>query len=91
MKNQDNKREPQNAIEKDVTVRVDFGDWRSIIDAMDNYSHIDHMIFGKNSEGERIAMSIWSDKIILNTFQSNGWTRINIYYRDGDTEETYDR
>ena len=87
----DNKREPHDQEEANTTIRVDFGDWKSIIDAMDNYSHIDHMIFGKNSEGERIAMSIWSDRIILNTFQANGWTRINIYHRDGDTEETYDR
>lgn len=91
MANQDNKREPQNQVENETSVRVDFNDWNSIIDAMDKYSYLDHMIFGTNQDGEKIAMSIWEDKIILNTYQSNGWTRINIYYRDGDVEESYER
>lgn len=27
----------------------------------------------------------------VSTFQSNGWTRINWYYRDGTVEETFER
>lgn len=27
----------------------------------------------------------------ISTFQSNGWTRVNFYYKDGSVEETYEK
>ena len=36
-------------------------------------------------------ISIFEDKIVTMTSQSNGWRRKNIYYRDGSREETFER
>ncbi|MCD7772262.1 MAG: hypothetical protein LUH23_09305 [Oscillospiraceae bacterium] len=37
--------------------------------------------------GEPVTISVFSDRIIVVTTQSNGWSRINTYYSDGTAEE----
>ena len=46
---------------------------------------------GTNEHGEHVYISIFKEKIVTSTSQSNGWTRKNIYYRDGSREETYEK
>ena len=50
-------------------------------------------IAGKNEDGENVIVShgkIGDRKYYkLTTAQSNGWTRYNYVYEDGDTEESY--
>lgn len=48
------------------------------------------MFPGVNEHGEDIYVSIFKDKIVVVTSQSNGWQRKNIYYRNGDREETFE-
>lgn len=46
---------------------------------------------GKNENGENIIITIYSDHITTKTLQQNNWIRINTYWNNGDTEETYER
>ena len=52
-------------------------------------------LFGENEDGEDETIEIGADKEMgpffrVTTFQHNGWTRINIYYEDGTTEEIFE-
>lgn len=77
--------------EKEATkIEIDFGNHDAVVAAMDKYHHLDTMIFGENSEGESQFISIYQDKIYVDTCQSNGWVRKNIYHRDGTVEEMYE-
>ena len=49
------------------------------------------MYLGTNEHGEEVCISIFDEKIVTSTLQSNGWTRKNIYYRDGSREEMYEK
>lgn len=48
-----------------------------------------------NSEGENVILMKGVDECgsfyETSTFQENGYTRINRYYKDGTTTETYER
>ena len=46
---------------------------------------------GVNEDGENVLISI--DKICasITTLQNNGWSRVNIYYPDGASEEYYNK
>ena len=50
------------------------------------------MFFGANSEGEKMTISIDTEQgIITNTYQNNGWVRVNYYTVDGFPDgETFD-
>ena len=72
-------------------IEIDFGNRDSIIETMDKYHHLDQMIFARNELEELQAISIYEDKIFVDTYQSNGWIRKNIYHRDGTIEETYEK
>ena len=45
---------------------------------------------GENVDGESIEFSIFEDRIAVRTYQSNGWTRLNVYYEDGSSEELFE-
>lgn len=57
---------------------------------MDQYGDSDISFGEKNQLGENILVSIFNDRISVRTFQINGWVRVNTYWRDGTTEETFD-
>lgn len=63
----------------------------AMMSLMDKYGNSDNMLFGDNDQGENVTLSIYCDKIICTTYQKNGWARTDIYYRDGDREETYNK
>lgn len=46
---------------------------------------------GKNENGENVIIVIYPNRTIVRTMQVNNWIRINIYWDNGDTEETYER
>ena len=58
---------------------------------MDEHGKSKTMYPGTNEHGESVYISIFEDKIVIMTSQSNGWMRKNIYYRDGSREETFER
>lgn len=70
---------------------VDLNDYRGCIALMDKYGDSESAFFGNNEEGEDVIISINEDNITLQTLQDNGWIRTNVLWRDGTTEELYDR
>ena len=46
---------------------------------------------GTNSNGENVVVSIDNECASVRTLQDNGWSRINIYYKDGCVEEYYEK
>ena len=58
---------------------------------MDEHGDSRTMYLGKSEHGEDVYISIFRDKIVTVTSQSNGWQRKNIYYRDGSREEMFER
>ena len=66
-------------------------DHHDMLDLMDKYGGSSTMFPGQNENDEPVYISIFYDKIVTMTSQSNGWTRKNIYYRDGSSEELYEK
>ena len=58
---------------------------------MDEHGKSKTMYPGTNEHGESVYISIFEDKIVTMTSQSNGWMQKNIYHRDGSREETFER
>lgn len=48
-------------------------------------------ICGKNEDDENVLIEKGDGCYKLTTAQHNGWTRINLYHRDGSIEEMYER
>ena len=44
-----------------------------------------------NSRKENVIIQRAQDYIRLDTYQSNGWIRVNEYYPDGTVTETFER
>lgn len=44
-----------------------------------------------NEHGENVVVYRTDDAIVTETYQDNGWIRVNIEYDDGYTEELYKR
>lgn len=69
--------------------------YTEIKELVDQYLATGHTLpcTAQNSDGENIIVSKGetSDSYRTDTFQSNGWIRINEYYSDGTTTETYER
>ena len=57
---------------------------------MDEHGDDETMYPGTNENGEDVFISIFPERIVVSTMQSNGWNRINTYYRDGSVDETFD-
>lgn len=72
------------------TIHFDPMDWNSIIKIMDEHGDSKTMFPGTNEHGEDVWISPYPDRVVIKTFQKNGWTRINTYWRDGTCEETFD-
>ena len=72
------------------SISVNPMDRRSIIALMDKHGDSKFPLFGENEDGESVIISICHDSVTVETFQSNGWLRKNIYNRDGTTEELFD-
>lgn len=72
-------------------IRIDFNNHEALVDLMDRHEEFPQMLIGENMSGETICTSILQDQVIVETFQSNGWTRKNCIHRDGTQEELYER
>lgn len=66
-------------------------DLKGMCALMDKYGNNETMFPGENEAGERVHISIFPDKIVVATFQTNDWLRKNTYYRDGSRDETFER
>lgn len=72
------------------SIRFNPYDFDGMIALMDDYENHE-MMFGDNADGEHTTLSICKDHITMETLQSNGWTRTNVFWRDGTREEYYNR
>ena len=56
------------------------------------YGNTDTAFVGHNEDGEQVSVSFDTEKgIVLNTYQENGWVRVNYYDKDGNLAgETFD-
>lgn len=69
---------------------VDPSDFDGMLEIMDAYGDTEMPFSGVNDEGEDVSISVFSDRIVVETYQSNGWVRENIFWRDGTREELFD-
>ena len=72
-------------------IAFDPADLAGILQIMDEHGDSKTMYPGKNEHGEDVYISIFRDRIVTVTSQTNGWQRKNIYYRDGSREEMFER
>ncbi len=49
------------------------------------------LLSGRNGDGENVVIGRGDGFVYVETFQGNGWTRLEYYYEDGTVEETYSR
>lgn len=52
------------------------------------------IVAGTNENGERVIIEHYDEDepyFKVTTFQNNDWIRINYFYKDGSTEEIYER
>lgn len=77
-------------VETDDVLSFNSRDLEGMCKIMDDYHSYDYPFFGKNQYGEDTTISVFDDKIIVLTYQSNRWVRKNYYYRDGSSEETFE-
>ena len=66
-------------------------DWGGMLKIMDKYGNEPLPFHGENENGEPVLISVNPDNITVQTFQNNNWLRTNIYNRDGESEELYER
>lgn len=74
------------------TLKIDFGNPASVMDAIEKYGDLPDMLFAKNEDGEEQQISIsTSSGIVLRTYQNNGWVRVDYFDIKGNLEdETFD-
>lgn len=70
-------------------LEINFADLDDIIRTCKEYGDSDMPFCGNNDDGESVVISVFTDKIVVETLQSNGWTRQNVYWTDGTVEELY--
>ncbi len=70
-------------------IHIDPSDLKGLEALMDQYGDSQSMVLGTNENGEDVAISIFHDKIITETYQANGWIRQNVYHRDSSREELF--
>lgn len=73
-----------------LTFTVDPSDHNGLRRIMDEYGSSDIPFAGDNENMEEVMISVAKDRIDVVTFQSNGWTRRNVYWRDGTREELFE-
>lgn len=83
---------PDKTFYFDKAFYFDSTDPKLIRDLIEKYGDSETMFTGTNEEGELMTFSIDTERgIITNTYQKNGWVRVNYYDTDGyDAGETFD-
>lgn len=58
---------------------------------MKDHGNVTHAFMGRNNEGEVQMISVYSDRVIIKTYQDNGWIQTLTVYQDGEMEEDFER
>lgn len=69
------------SISNELSAR--FGEIEVRKQIMAEYGDSDAAFLGENADGETVEMSVYKDKIIVKTYQNNGWVRVDHYDSDG--------
>lgn len=78
-----------NTIPNELSAR--FGEIEIRRQLMKEYGNSFADFIGENEDGEMVMMAIYTDKIIVTTYQNNHWVRKDYYDSDGNYEaEMYD-
>ena len=78
-----------NTIPNELSAR--FGEIEVRRQLMREYGNSTADFIGKNEDGEMVMMAIYTDKIIVTTYQNNHWIRKDYYDSEGFYEaEMYD-
>ena len=72
-------------------MNIQINDMAARLKMMDNYKEYDTMLIGENHDGEMVCVSVFKDKVVVKTIQKNDWIRVNVFYRDGTTDELYEK
>lgn len=72
-------------------MNIDFANFQQLVNLMDHADDYPTMLIGENEDENLVTTSILHDRVIVETYQSNNWIRVNTYWRDGVIEETYKR
>lgn len=72
-------------------IAIDYSDMKQMIGLMNRHNEFNTVLVGENTEGERTYTSINENNVTVETHQSNGWIRTNVFHRDGTAEELYSR
>lgn len=73
------------------TITFDLSDYNKSVQQMDELGDSTFPYCGENADGETTLTSVFSDKIVHQTFQRNNWARINTLYRGGTREESFEK
>ena len=71
------------------SINFDPFDFGGMLKIMDEHGNSDTMYPGINENMEETYISVFPEKIVVETHQHIGWVRINTYWRDGTSEETF--
>lgn len=77
-------------VDTEDTIHFDPRNQEGLCRLMDSADGSLKLLKGINDCGEEINMMIQSDKVVVDTFQENGWIRRNTYWRDWSQEETFE-
>lgn len=76
----------------EVQIKFDSTNPEQLKKLMKEHGNSEFPFFGTNSEGEKVSISVFPDRIVLVTYQSNGWTRKNFFDENGyPNGETFER
>ena len=70
-----------NKIPNELSAR--FGEIEVRRQLMKEYGDSTTDFIGENEDGETVSMAIYTDKIIVTTYQNNHWIRKDYYDKDG--------
>lgn len=56
---------------------------------VEKYGLIEETMVGTDEDGNYVFVSIDDECACFETSQKNGWTRVNLYHKDGTNEEMF--
>lgn len=75
---------------RNMQFTVDPTDFAGLVRIMDRYGDREGIFVGQNEEGEDMMVSVSHGDLTVTTFQKNGWTRKDVYFREGVSETLFE-
>lgn len=68
---------------------IKFDDQKQLVSLMDKFGEKGEILAGDNNNGEPSIVKVSKSCVVVETYQDNGWLKVEYYHRDGTYEETY--